>query len=532
MQPLTTLLLLCCWSVTMAQSDPLSVSWQEDRPVQNVLVKYEGQRLDPNYRQGTYKRYYKGNLEAKGQYFRNRKHGRWERYHVNRKVMLSGAYHDGQKTGEWRFYSATGQLRAVMHFDRGMRTGQWEGYYPDGTKASIKNYARDVEVGEQRYWHRNGKRAEIAHIEYLNDTTQVIRTQRYHPNGKIFEQAKWINEAPDSVYTSFHDNTLPWEKINYDNGKLLEIEYIYTPERVLLATGDIINGSGEARFYHQEGWLYAVEQYVKGVRNGKAKYYVDGNQRVVGHWYQNVPRGEWKYFSKYHRPVRIRTYEDALHAHEEQLLIRDGERSEGPLAYGLRHGLWTTYNFYGEATAKTNYEFGYLHGEHTRLNGVITRESGQFQYGERVGLWRYYNNQGKQTYSENHHKEVAFDPSLIDADTDPLPWKKESEWTFDPQEELTTFVEGDQAEADFIAANLVTPEVARYNDVRGEVQLQLTIDELGEVVDCQILRGIGFGCDEEAVRVVTAMPWRNPMVVAGLPQKTRVNIGVTFGMEQ
>ena len=209
--------------------------------------------------------------------------------------------------------------------------------------------------------------------------------------------------------------------------------------------------------------------------------------------------------------------------------MRDGgERSEGPMLDGLRHGTWTTYNFYGEAVARTNFEFGYLHGDYRKLNGVITKVKGEFNYGEPVGEWQYFNNRGRKTFAEAHLKTVAFDASLIESEDDPLTWRKQSNWYFDPLQEGVRFIDGDKAEEDYLADNLVMPQEAASNSVEGEVQLQLTIDEMGEVINTRVMRGIGYGCDEEAVRLMEGMPWRLPMVEGGIPQKTRINVVVPF----
>lgn len=54
----------------------------------------------------------------------------------------------------------------------------------------------------------------------------------------------------------------------------------------------------------------------------------------------------------------------------------------------------------------------------------------------------------------------------------------------------------------FIYANLRYPAAALEAKIEGTVLVEYDIDYKGNVVDTRILQPLGFGCDEEAVRVV------------------------------
>jgi protein TonB len=56
---------------------------------------------------------------------------------------------------------------------------------------------------------------------------------------------------------------------------------------------------------------------------------------------------------------------------------------------------------------------------------------------------------------------------------------------------------------------VIYPARAYENDISGTVQLSCIIDCVGKVSNVKVLRGIGGGCDEEAVRVIRSMPaWK------------------------
>lgn len=62
---------------------------------------------------------------------------------------------------------------------------------------------------------------------------------------------------------------------------------------------------------------------------------------------------------------------------------------------------------------------------------------------------------------------------------------------------------------EYLANEIKYPSRALMNDVQGKVMLSFVIDKNGEVGQIEVLRKIGFGCDEEAVRVIKEMPkWK------------------------
>jgi protein TonB len=63
--------------------------------------------------------------------------------------------------------------------------------------------------------------------------------------------------------------------------------------------------------------------------------------------------------------------------------------------------------------------------------------------------------------------------------------------------------------AAWLAANISYPQAARDAGMEGRVVLQFVVNEDGSISDAMVLRGIGGGCDDEALRVVQQMPkWK------------------------
>ena len=65
-----------------------------------------------------------------------------------------------------------------------------------------------------------------------------------------------------------------------------------------------------------------------------------------------------------------------------------------------------------------------------------------------------------------------------------------------------TYPGGNTAMNEFITQNLQYPVQALENNITGSVHLQYVVTDDGIVESVQVLKGLGYGCDEEAVRLV------------------------------
>jgi protein TonB len=102
-------------------------------------------------------------------------------------------------------------------------------------------------------------------------------------------------------------------------------------------------------------------------------------------------------------------------------------------------------------------------------------------------------------------------------------------------EEIFTFVEeypefpgGEKALYEYIKNNIRYPEVARTSGITGTVYVQFVVEKDGSISDVKVLRGIGGGCDEEAVRVVKSMPKWKPGKQRGQPVRVYYTLPIDF----
>ena len=61
---------------------------------------------------------------------------------------------------------------------------------------------------------------------------------------------------------------------------------------------------------------------------------------------------------------------------------------------------------------------------------------------------------------------------------------------------------GSEALKDFVKKNLRYPKEALSHKVEGNVYLKYEVNEIGKVHSISIINGLGYGCDEEAIRIV------------------------------
>ncbi len=81
---------------------------------------------------------------------------------------------------------------------------------------------------------------------------------------------------------------------------------------------------------------------------------------------------------------------------------------------------------------------------------------------------------------------------------------------------------------EYLKSELRYPEEALRNSIKGTVTLELTVSEGGLISNIEIKRSLGYGCDEEAIRLVKDGPAWLPTAKDGQSQEDRVKVKVDF----
>ncbi|MBR1514109.1 MAG: TonB family protein [Bacteroidales bacterium] len=99
-------------------------------------------------------------------------------------------------------------------------------------------------------------------------------------------------------------------------------------------------------------------------------------------------------------------------------------------------------------------------------------------------------------------------------------------------EEMPQFPGGEPKLMEYIAKNLNYPQEARDKGIDGRVFIGMVIEKDGSVSNVKVLRGIGGGCDEEAVRVIKALPKWTPGKKDGKPARVSYQIPINFKLTE
>ena len=99
-------------------------------------------------------------------------------------------------------------------------------------------------------------------------------------------------------------------------------------------------------------------------------------------------------------------------------------------------------------------------------------------------------------------------------------------------EQMPEFPGGDQNMRKFLSNNIRYPMMARESGIHGTVYVTFVVNASGQISDVKLLRGIGGGCDEEAVRVVQSMPPWIPGRQTGKPVPVQFNLPIVFSLNQ
>lgn len=102
---------------------------------------------------------------------------------------------------------------------------------------------------------------------------------------------------------------------------------------------------------------------------------------------------------------------------------------------------------------------------------------------------------------------------------------------FKTVEQMPDFKGGLRAMYKFIGNNIEYPRMAKEVGVSGRVFLTFVVERDGSIADVQLVRGIGYGCDEEAIRVINAMPKWNPGKQRNKPVRVQFQMAIKFTLQ-
>lgn len=162
-------------------------------------------------------------------------------------------------------------------------------------------------------------------------------------------------------------------------------------------------------------------------------------------------------------------------------------------------------------------------------------ESGMLDKRTKVGVWEYYGITASkemvvvQRYDYSAKQMLFYRPSgdlTFNTELTPGQWKRRM------VDRPPLFIGGDAALATY-TTQLHYPQQAQDRNVQGKVTIGFTVDTQGKATNHRVLRGIGAGCDQEALRVAKTIPdeWV-PAQVGGQDIVAEYELTLTFRLAQ
>jgi protein TonB len=98
------------------------------------------------------------------------------------------------------------------------------------------------------------------------------------------------------------------------------------------------------------------------------------------------------------------------------------------------------------------------------------------------------------------------------------------------KEEPPEFPGGIKKLMKYIENNLIYPEAAYKKNIQGVVKVSFIVEKDGSVSNPTIISGIGYGCDEEAVRIIASLPRFIPGKQNGNPVRVQYNVPIIYNI--
>ena len=162
-------------------------------------------------------------------------------------------------------------------------------------------------------------------------------------------------------------------------------------------------------------------------------------------------------------------------------------------------------------------------------------ESGLLNHRTKVDVWEYYGITRSQErvvvprYDHSNQQLLYYRPiARMDYHSEVAP----GEWRYKLVDQPPLFIGGDAALAVY-TTQLQYPQQAQDRNIQGQVTIGFVVDTLGQVSAHRVLRGIGAGCDQEALRIARTIP--NEWIPARIGYRavpTEYELTLTFRLAQ
>ncbi len=439
-------------------------------------------------------------------------------------------YAEDKPHGVWKYYYDTDTLASVSYYNQGVKVGNWVGYSFKGEKAILQSY---TDSGF-KYFEAFFYKGDIAYSDTIeiSGTDTIHHISRFYPNKKLYCKYDVIDGKYQGDYFKFHSNGKPWEVMKMKDDGVQEVVLMKSASGKDLEHSDPKNGIILKR-YHKNGDLWQQLSTTGNADTLELTYFdVASITDSRGYMVKNRPAGEWIKYSYGKKIQKIYFFDGYDHYAVNEMDL--DQKVSGNVSYhgDLASGTYVEHDLFGSKTMEASFKNGYLHGQYFAVaNKTGIARTGEMLYGNPTGKWVFTSNSSDRVLrTRNYVSELTLDTSLI------LKPKRRayignaciSDYKFENPVRVDDFYRVDDQIFDIIRTNRIYPGQAFELEVEGDIEIQYKVGLMGEMTEFKVVRGIGYGCNEEAIRLLKKFPFQRPSMLGGIPFESKTNMIVPF----
>ncbi|WP_035645716.1 energy transducer TonB [Flavobacterium sp. ASV13] len=252
-------------------------------------------------------------------------------------------------------------------------------------------------------------------------------------------------------------------------------------------------------------------------------------------------------FKDYYKSEKLKAIGHTL---DKDILKRDGQfisyyengKKKSTVTYVNNKKTGREFNWYENGDIKSEFEYFELKDkttdykinnfwntqkEHTVIDGngdytykdEYSEESGKLKNGQPDGIWTGKHFKKKLSFSENYENGKLVSGITKDSLNIEHPYTEIRQQPA-PKKGINSFYS-------YVGKSMNIPVEAR-NTVYGKIFLTFIVDEEGNLVEPKILKGLGYGLDENAIKIIKEAKKWNPGIYRGIPVRVLYSLPITI----
>ena len=347
----------------------------------------------------------------------------------------------------------------------------------------LKQYAR-YRLKSLEYFMNYLEKNELAYIDSMDISNSKLdllpRLNYYLPTGIKIKNVVEIKNYP--TFQEFYNGK--WIKTTKDSASFYRIG----------KRDSLGNVFGYVSDYYITGNLQMRGEYYNGFKNGTFFfYYENGNYSSYGGFKAEKYIGKWKHFYNNGKLKEILVYTDEF-CYVQEYYDEDGKQL-------VKEGN-------GKVVLKYN-------------NNIVAEEK-IYKSGIRNGKWSGNYENGKPKFVEYYNKDKFLSGVFWTQNGVEKKYYK----VFESARPIG--IDTTIGYVEILMKEIIYPKEALIKNIKGITCIEVKLDSLGNIIHTKPLNYLGYGCEEEAIRVIKNGPKFAPAKFRGIPVTYNFTVSIPF----